>query len=254
MQKGKNIIIIALIIIGITISVLGVSFLFTNKPKQQYDKMICRSDYGNITVVYENNKIIEYQTEDLKDDDILPKEYVEKVGIDEFLKSFSDWFYLKKKGTCTIDGTIIEVENISQEGEKLVGNEVYGYIMIPREWEEKHIENGIKYSSGKYSITIKILENNGKSISEQASDYLNSMIDNKKIERLTGVEIVIGKTKEYQADQIYMYYPETDSYLATYWFKTEDGKFRYMELEGPTEEEGKKITDFFSIPDSFQLK
>lgn len=73
------------------------------------------------------------------------------------------------------------------------------------------------------------------------------MKNDSSVTDVTGATVKIGKTKKYDAYQVYMYYPKEKTYLVTYWFETGDGYVHYLALEGP---EG--VEDFLSIPQSFR--
>ena len=71
---------------------------------------------------------------------------------------------------------------------------------------------------------------------------------------VVGTTVTIGEDKEYTAYQVSMYYPSDSTYLLTYWFETDDGKVRYIALEGPKELDDIKLEDYLFIPESFSLE
>ena len=63
-------------------------------------KMVCKSDEGNITLMYNDKTITGYAAKGLTYDLDSQKEYAEQVGIDAYLEEFATWFSNNTSGTC----------------------------------------------------------------------------------------------------------------------------------------------------------
>ena len=72
------------------------------------EKLICKSDKGNITIMYKNNEIIGYKAYNMTYDLDNQKEYAKSVGIDSYIKEFNTWFSNTTSGSCTINGKKVE--------------------------------------------------------------------------------------------------------------------------------------------------
>ena len=230
------------------------------------DKLICKSDEGNITIMYNKNGLTGYTTAGMSYDFDEQKEYAKKIGVDAYTKEFSEWFSKNTTGYCTIDGK--KVQNSSTNNNtnnntntnsdtKVVGDDNYGYINVPSKWTRFYDVDGntsLQYSyANVYIVSLNTVNGTGT-----AKDYANNFMSNKQnsseVTGVTGATVKIGKNKEYTAYQVYMYYPSDATYLVTYWFEAEDKKVHYIALEGPKELDGVKITDYLYIPESFSLK
>lgn len=86
MGRGVAIVVIALVIIGIT--------YFTS------DKLVCKSDEGNITIMYNDKKIKGYTANGITYDLEGQQKIAEQIGVDEYLSQFKDWFSNNTTGTC----------------------------------------------------------------------------------------------------------------------------------------------------------
>lgn len=89
---------------------------------------------------------------------------------------------------------------------------------------------------------------------EYASNYKYNKENDTEVTGVTGATVSIGRNKEFTAYQVYMYYPSDNVFLITYWFDAPDGKVHYIALEGPSSSDGKGLTDYLFIPESFSLE
>ena len=275
--KKTNPLTIILIIFGVFIGIiiLIVVSLFTVVSNSS-NTLVCTSDKGDITLIYNENEIIGYSasgiTYDLDDE----KEVSKKIGISAYLEEFNNQFELNTGGKCTINNkemnsnthdnnrnqntnnnTTKETEQ-TDEKTKVVGDKKYGYLTIPSTWSNFYDVEGttaLQYSyANLYIVTMDyVRDNQGYTAKELAQSYLSQMKNSSEVSNPTGSTSYIGKNKEYKAYQVYMYYPSDGTYLVTYWFDTGDGVVRYLALEGPAELSGVKITDYLYIIESFSL-
>ena len=64
-------------------------------------KMVCTSDNGNITLMYNDSSLIGYTSNGISFDLTSQQELAYEVGIDLYLESFNEWFTTNTSGTCT---------------------------------------------------------------------------------------------------------------------------------------------------------
>ena len=264
-KKNKGIKILAIIggFIGgiILLAIIIISIVSANS-----DKLVCKSNEGNITIMYNENGITGYTANGMSYDLEQQKDYAKKIGIEAYLKEFNSWFTSNTTGTCSIEGKELEKENektntnsnTTNSDTTVVGDDTYGYITIPKNWGKFYDVDGnssLQYSyANVYIVSLNLLDSDlVSSAKEAASNYMYNMQNNSDVTGVTGATVSIGKNKEYTAYQVYMYYPSDSTYLITYWFESEDGNIRYIALEGPEELSGVKITDYLYIPESFSL-
>lgn len=251
-------------ILGGFVIIFLVIFFFVSANS---DKLICKSDEGNITIMYNKNGLTGYTTAGMSYDFDEQKEYAKKIGVDAYTKEFSQWFSTHTSGTCTIDGKKVEQTSNTDNNDnnnsnttndkKVVGDDNYGYISVPSNWNRFYDvdgNNSLQYSYGNlYIVSLNTLDAT-RTAKEYASNYMYNKQNSSEVTGVTGATVTIGKNKEYTAYQVYMYYPSDSTYLVTYWFEAGDGKVHYIALEGPQELDGVKITDYLYIPESFSLK
>ncbi len=65
------------------------------------NKMVCKSDEGNITIMYNKKGITGYTANGISYDLDGQQDYANQVGIDKYLDEFSDWFSNNTTGTCS---------------------------------------------------------------------------------------------------------------------------------------------------------
>lgn len=234
------------------------------------DKLICKSKEGNITIMYNKDGLTGYTISGMSYDFEEQKKYAKQIGVDAYTKEFSEWFSTNTTGSCTINGKKVEQSSANNKNNdntnsnattnndtKVVGDDNYGYISIPSNWNKFYDvdgNNSLQYSyANVYIVSLNVLEGTS-SAKEYATNYMSNKKNSSEVTGVTGATVTIGKNKEYTAYQVYMYYPSDSTYLVTYWFETGDGKVHYIALEGPQELDGVKITDYLYIPESFSLK
>ncbi len=63
-------------------------------------KMKCESSVGNITIMYNDDKITGHTAVGMTYDMDTQSQYAEKIGIEKYLDEFSSWFDEHTDGTC----------------------------------------------------------------------------------------------------------------------------------------------------------
>ena len=64
------------------------------------DKLVCKSDEGDITIMYRDGKITGYTGVNITYELEKQQKIAEEIGIDEYLKQFTLWFESETTGTC----------------------------------------------------------------------------------------------------------------------------------------------------------
>ena len=64
-------------------------------------KMVCKSDEGDITIMYTNKGITGFVANGITYDLDGQQDYAEQVGIDAYLDEFATWFGNNTTGTCS---------------------------------------------------------------------------------------------------------------------------------------------------------
>ena len=256
-KKNNKVLLIVLIAIGavvilIALALFGLYKYVVNNSSQ----MICTSNEGDITIIYNDDMIIGYTANGFTYDLDGQREYAEKVGIDAYLEEFNAWFENNTTGTCKYNKN--KTSNTNNIDTKTVGDNKYGYVDIPKDWvnfQDLDGNDSLQFSYGNiFIVTLNYYEETNYTAKELAQNYMYSKQQSDDVEDVTGATLTIGDNGQYTAYQIYMYYPKDKIYLITYWFEAEDGKVHYMALEGPEEVNDMKLSDFLSIPESFRIK
>lgn len=64
-------------------------------------KLVCKSDEGNITIMYNKKTITGYNAKGMSYDLDGQKDYADKIGIDAYIEEFENWFKTNTTGTCS---------------------------------------------------------------------------------------------------------------------------------------------------------
>lgn len=250
--------------------IIGIIVLVTALASSK--KMVCESNEGNITIMYNKKNIIGYTADGMSYDLDGQKEIAKQKGIDNYITEFNDWFVTNTTGTCKINGKVVESTKkvptpsnkptnntkTTETKTKTIGSSKYGYVDVPTNWYKFYDIDGndsLQYSyASQFIISLNVIDDNTYTAKEYASNYYYNKQNDTDITGLSSATVKIGKNKEYTAYQVYMYYPDDATYLVTYWFEAEDGYTHYIALEGPEKLGDTKITDLTVIPESFRLK
>ena len=94
MKKGL------LIFVGIIIGVVCLFGLLFGLVSISSKKMVCKSDEGDITIMYNDNQITGYTAVGISYNLDEQRLLAEKIGVEEYLEQFSKWFKNNTTGTC----------------------------------------------------------------------------------------------------------------------------------------------------------
>ena len=100
-QKKKNPIVKVLAIIGgVVIGIIVLAYLIISIVSANSNKLICKSNEGNITIMYNDNEIVGYTASGMSYDLDQQKTYAKQIGVKAYLNEFSTWFSTNTTGTC----------------------------------------------------------------------------------------------------------------------------------------------------------
>lgn len=102
-RQIKNIFVKTLAIIGgIVVSIIILSIIVFSLVSSTSDKLVCKSDEGNITIMYNDNIIVGYTASNISYDLNRQKSIANQIGIDSYIAQFTIWFETNTTGTCSI--------------------------------------------------------------------------------------------------------------------------------------------------------
>ena len=90
--KIVGIIFIVLVAVGVYI------FLFVSSTS---DKLVCKSNEGNITIMYNNKTLTGYTARGISYDLDGQQKIAETIGVDAYIDQFEIWFSQNTTGSCT---------------------------------------------------------------------------------------------------------------------------------------------------------
>lgn len=252
LKKNKLIKILA-ILGGVVVRFIILFIVIFSITSASSEKLVCKSDEGKITIMYNNKTITDYTANGVSYDLDAQKEYAEQIGIDAYIKEFSNWFKNNTSGTCLIDGKEAPTDNIENKNEdiqegKRVGSDEFGYITIPENWTNFIDADGnstLQYSYANiYIATLYAVPTTQIDSYTYASNIMNKL-NNDGVQNVQGATVNVGK---YTAYQVYGYYSNENVWLVCWFFEAEDGKTHYISVEGPD-----RNSEYFNIPNSFSL-
>ena len=89
---------VGLAIALVSITILGIIIFAVVSATSK--KLVCKSNEGNITIMYNNKTITGYTANGIEYDLEGQKKYANQVGIDTYINEFSTWFDNNTTGTC----------------------------------------------------------------------------------------------------------------------------------------------------------
>ena len=95
MKKGL------LIFVGIVGGVVVLFGLLFGLVSISSKKMVCKSDEGDITIMYNDSQITGYTAVGISYNLEEQKILAERIGVEAYLNDFSKWFKNNTSGTCT---------------------------------------------------------------------------------------------------------------------------------------------------------
>ena len=159
----------------------------------------------------------------------------------------------KTKKEAASDTTTVQETTTAQEtttvaestikDTQVIGSDAYGYVKVPKSWIQFKDVNGgddIQYSDGTdiNIVTLNTFKAEQFGISESELEKVdpiqisNSIYQSKSespdFSKVWGSKSTIGGYDAYQVNCI----AKTGKYLVIWIFKSDDGKFRYVSLEG----------------------
>ena len=103
-KKNKKSTFKIFLLIGIVIVVVIVLFfVIFSIVSANSDKLICKSSYGDITIMFNETEITGYVSNGISYDLDGQKEYARRVGINAYIEEFENWFFSNTSGYCTIN-------------------------------------------------------------------------------------------------------------------------------------------------------
>lgn len=89
-----------MIIGGIVVGAIVLGVIIFNIVAWTSNKLVCKSDEGNITIYYNDKNITGYKASGLSYDMDAQKQVAEQIGIEQYVEDFSTWFSTNTTGSC----------------------------------------------------------------------------------------------------------------------------------------------------------
>lgn len=88
-------------IIGIVVVALVIAGIILFKIVDiTSDKLVCTSDEGNITIMYNDKALTGYKAKNISYDFDGQNDIAKEIGVEEYLEQFKVWFSTNTTGTC----------------------------------------------------------------------------------------------------------------------------------------------------------
>ncbi len=102
-NKSKNVVVKVLaiiggVVVGIVVLIIAIFSLVSAKS----NKLICKSNEGNITIMYNDSTINGYTASNISYDLDGQKAIAKQIGIESYISQFQAWFEANTTGTCTV--------------------------------------------------------------------------------------------------------------------------------------------------------
>ena len=95
-QRGN---IIAIVILSVII-LLAAGYIIFTILSTATKEMVCESSTGNITIKYNKDTVVGYNSNTITYNIYEQREYADQIGIDLYLDEFEKWFKENTQGTC----------------------------------------------------------------------------------------------------------------------------------------------------------
>lgn len=92
---------VLMVIGGIVVAIIVLAIIIIAITSLSSKKLVCKSNEGNITLMYNDKTITGYAANGIKYDLDGQKAYAERIGVDAYLEEFSTWFKNNTTGSCT---------------------------------------------------------------------------------------------------------------------------------------------------------
>lgn len=90
-----------MIIGGITLGIIVLMIIAFSTFSATSKKLVCKSNEGNITIMYNNKTITGYKSKGITYDFSGQQKYANQIGVDSYLEEFSTWFKNNTTGSCS---------------------------------------------------------------------------------------------------------------------------------------------------------
>lgn len=101
-QKSRKAIVKILAIIGgIVVAIIVFIIIIFLVTSASSNKLVCESNEGNITLMYNDSNIKGYTARGITYDMKQQQEIAKQIGIDSYLEEFKTWFETNTTGTCS---------------------------------------------------------------------------------------------------------------------------------------------------------
>ncbi len=102
-KKGNSVVVKVLaiiggVVVGIVVLIIAIFSLVSAKS----NKLICKSNEGNITIMYNDSTINGYTASNISYDLEGQKKIAKQIGIESYISQFKTWFETNTTGTCTV--------------------------------------------------------------------------------------------------------------------------------------------------------
>lgn len=91
-----------MIIGGIVVGVIILFVVIFAIISATSEKLVCKSNEGNITIMYNDKTITGYTANGVSYDLDGQKDYAEKIGTKAYVEEFSNWFENNTSGSCSV--------------------------------------------------------------------------------------------------------------------------------------------------------
>ena len=154
--------------------------------------------------------------------------------------------------TTTPSSSNTTTPTTTTEKTTVIGSDEYGYLSLPGTWYKFYdvsgTKSGIQYT--KDTVWIVSMDATTKTSEITAENLAKTALYNMKygsetVQNATGATV---KVRNYNAYQVYGYYPNDNIWLVEWFFEPGDGKVHYISVEG-----NDYTSDYFKIPDTFSI-
>lgn len=101
--KGKKSKKVILIIVGVFVAIFVAAIAIIAIIASTSSKMVCTSDQGDITILYNENRLTGYTANGIDYDFTGQSAYADEVGTKAYVEEFKIWFETNTTGSCTIE-------------------------------------------------------------------------------------------------------------------------------------------------------
>ncbi len=143
----------------------------------------------------------------------------------------------------------VEKQDEPVDEARYIGSPELGYLRVETYWRQismadSALKNRALYENGNYYITIVDEGESPKNVEVAAVEWRNTIVG----EGAESVELSVVEMGEINAQLLKGYYRSQNIWTMSWMFKTDDGHFRYITVEGPN-----KTNKFFAIPNTYSL-